>query len=148
MTKEEILNLKEGDNVIPISLDGIDGNLTVSKTYPILSISDKLGFMLIKDDTGEKINIYSYIEDKFILSVKKSSDKERVNHPDYYNSLPNGIECIDVVRYHDFDTGSAIKYLWRAGLKTEEGISNKQKEIEDLNKAIWYIEDRIKELSK
>ena len=76
--------------------------------------------------------------------MKKENNK--VNHPKYYNSLPNGIECIDVVRYHDFDTGNAIKYLWRAGLKSEEGMTNKSKEIEDLKKAIFYINDRIKML--
>lgn len=69
---------------------------------------------------------------------------DNVNHPTHYNLHPSGIECIDVVRHHNFNIGNAIKYLWRAGLKREEGLSSKQKEIEDLEKAIWYIEDRIK----
>ena len=72
--------------------------------------------------------------------------ENRVNHPDYYNSHPSGIECIDIIRYYCFDIGSAMKYLWRAGLKKEMGLDEKQKEIEDLNKAIWYIKDRIKQL--
>lgn len=72
--------------------------------------------------------------------------ENRVNHPDYYNSHPSGIECIDIIRYYCFDIGNAIKYLWRAGLKKEMGLDEKQKEIEDLNKAIWYIKDRIKQL--
>lgn len=72
--------------------------------------------------------------------------ENRVNHPDYYNSHPSGIECIDIIRHYCFDIGNAIKYLWRAGLKKEIGLDEKQKEIEDLKKAIWYIKDRIKQL--
>lgn len=70
---------------------------------------------------------------------------DRIN-PKYYKEHPSGIECIDITRHYCFDIGNAIKYLWRAGLKTEQGFSSKQKEIEDLNKAIWYIQDRIKQL--
>ena len=72
--------------------------------------------------------------------------ENRVNHPDYYNSHPSGIECINIIRHYCFDIGNAIKYLWRAGLKKEIGLDEKQKEIEDLKKAIWYIKDRIKQL--
>lgn len=70
---------------------------------------------------------------------------DRIN-PKYYKEHPSGIECIEITRHYCFDIGNAIKYLWRAGLKTEQGLSSKQKEIEDLNKAIWYIQDRIKQL--
>lgn len=72
---------------------------------------------------------------------------DNVNHPDYYNSHPSGIECIDIARHYCFSIGSAIKYLWRAGLKKEQGKTDREKEIEDLEKAIWYIQDRINELN-
>lgn len=36
--------------------------------------------------------------------------------------------------------------MWRAGLKKDAGLEDRQKEIEDLKKAIWYINDRIKQL--
>lgn len=74
--------------------------------------------------------------------------EDRVNHPRHYTSHPSGIECIEVTEHHDFCIGSAIKYLWRAGLKGESGLSNKQKAIEDLNKAIWYIKREIAKLEK
>lgn len=67
--------------------------------------------------------------------------------PEYYRKHPSGVECIDITRYYCFDIGNAIKYLWRAGLKQEEGYTSIGKEIEDLHKAIWYIEDRIKQLN-
>lgn len=71
---------------------------------------------------------------------------DNVNHPEYYNSHPSGIECIEIIRYYCFTIGNAIKYLWRAGLKKDASLTDNQKEIEDLKKAIWYIKDRIKQL--
>lgn len=69
-----------------------------------------------------------------------------VNHPLHYNQHPSGIECIEIARHYCFSIGNAIKYLWRAGLKQEIGKSDITKEIEDLEKAKWYIDDRIKQL--
>ena len=74
--------------------------------------------------------------------------KDNVNHPQHYISHPSGCECIEITRHYCFSIGNAIKYLWRAGLKHEEGMEDRQKEIEDLKKAIWYINDRIKQLEK
>ena len=72
---------------------------------------------------------------------------DRIN-PKYYKEHPSGVECIDIARHYCFSIGNAIKYLWRAGLKQENGIDDTAKEIEDLNKAIWYIQDRIKQLKE
>jgi len=80
------------------------------------------------------------------ISDNNESD-DRVNHPSYYQD-PSGVECIDIVRHRDFNIGSAIKYLWRAGLKKEEGISDTDKQIEDLKKAIFYINDEIELIKK
>lgn len=69
--------------------------------------------------------------------------EDRVNHPKHYTSHPSGIECITVTEHYDFCIGNAIKYLWRAGLKKEEGMDDYTKRIEDLEKAIWYIQREI-----
>ena len=69
--------------------------------------------------------------------------KEYVNHPAHYNQHPCGIECISIIRHYVCDTANAVKYLWRAGLKTELGKSDAEKEIEDLEKALWYINDYL-----
>ena len=74
--------------------------------------------------------------------MDKKVNEERVNHPHYYQD-PSGVECIDIIRHRDFNIGSAIKYLWRAGLKHEEGIDDTDKQIEDLQKAMFYINDEI-----
>ena len=75
---------------------------------------------------------------------------ENVEHPSHYLWLKDkcGIEVIDITRHLDFDIGNAIKYLLRSGRKQESGLSNRDKQIEDLQKAIWYIKDKIDLLSK
>lgn len=66
---------------------------------------------------------------------------DMVNHPAHYTSHPSGVECVDIAKHHNFLVGNAIKYLWRAGLK-----GGKEKEVEDLKKAIWYISQQIIEV--
>jgi hypothetical protein len=62
-----------------------------------------------------------------------------VNHPKHYNSHPSGVECITIAEGFNFNIGNAIKYVWRAGLKGE-------RDIEDLEKAVWYINREIERL--
>ena len=60
------------------------------------------------------------------------------NHPTRYNAHPSGVECIDIVEHMPFNVGSAVKYLWRLGLKENST------DIQDLKKALWYVEREIK----
>lgn len=64
-----------------------------------------------------------------------------VNHPSHYTE-GRKYEPIDVIRDWElgFDLGNALKYISRAGRK------DKNKTIEDLEKAIFYIKDEIKYL--
>lgn len=71
------------------------------------------------------------------LPVDYSEQHDPVNHPQHYNKNPSGVECIDVIEHMNLCRGTAIKYIWRAGEKDPD------KEIEDLEKAIWYIEREI-----
>ena len=84
----------------------------------------------------------------FIERNDKEQKSDSVNHPSHYNSHPSGIECIEIARHHNFNIGNTIKYLWRAGLKSEEGMEDADKQVEDLNKAIWYIKDEIKRITE
>lgn len=72
-------------------------------------------------------------------------EEDSIN-PSYYKHNPSNIECIEVARHYCFSIGNAFKYLWRAGLKKDPSLTDKEKEIQDLEKAIWYIEDRIAQL--
>lgn len=67
---------------------------------------------------------------------------ETVNHPAHYNQHPSKIECIDVVRWMNFNLGNAIKYIWRAGGKPGTDT------VTDLKKAIWYLQDEISRLEE
>lgn len=64
------------------------------------------------------------------------SNDKTVSHPDYYQHL-KWLEVIDIVRQLDFDRGCAVKYILRAGLKDNNDA------VQDLQKAIWYIQDYI-----
>lgn len=78
--------------------------------------------------------------------MASKNKNDQVNHPKHYTSDPSGIECIDVTRHRNFNVGNAIKYLWRAGLKIDADKSSINKQIEDLEKAVWYIVDEIHRL--
>lgn len=78
------------------------------------------------------------------MAFKNKNDQ--VNHPKHYTSDPSGIECIDITRHRNFNIGNAIKYLWRAGLKEDKDRKLIDKQVEDLNKAVWYLVDEIHRL--
>ena len=63
-----------------------------------------------------------------------------VNHPKHYTSHPSGIEAIEVTRHMNFNLGNAVKYIWRAGIKDPD------KTIQDLEKAVFYINDEIRRI--
>jgi hypothetical protein len=67
--------------------------------------------------------------------------KESINHPEHYGG-DNTYEAIKVIEAWnlDFSLGNTIKYISRAGKK------DKAKEIEDLKKALWYLDRKIKTL--
>ena len=72
-------------------------------------------------------------------SANPSADD--VNHPKHYTSNASGIECIQVTEHMNFCLGNAIKYIWRAGIKSDDAEK-------DLRKAIWYIERELKRIGK
>lgn len=78
--------------------------------------------------------------------MASKNKNDQVNHPKHYTSDPSGIECIDITRHRNFNIGNAIKYLWRAGFKEDKDRKLIDKQIEDLNKAVWYLVDEIHRL--
>lgn len=69
-----------------------------------------------------------------------STDAEMVNHPSHYQVDDMTYEPIKVIRAWDcnFAVGTAIKYLAR--------YKKKWNAVEDLEKAIFYIQDEINSL--
>lgn len=71
-----------------------------------------------------------------------------VTHPSHYTS--GKIEVIDFItdQQLDFCLGNVIKYVSRAGKKEEEGKTLFEKTVEDLKKARFYLDYKIKELEE
>ena len=67
---------------------------------------------------------------------------EMVNHPSHYGGENNPYEAIKVIEAWDLDfhLGNTVKYISRAGKKGTD------KELQDLKKALWYLERRIQNL--
>lgn len=68
-------------------------------------------------------------------------ETETVDHPSHYTSHPSGVEAITITEGFNFNIGNAIKYCWRAGLKSPDPI-------EDLKKAAWYVNREISRREK
>ena len=71
--------------------------------------------------------------DDTVHEVKAKHDP--VNHPKHYTTHPSGVECIQITEHMGFNLGNAMKYIWRADEKNDA--------IEDLRKAVWYIQREI-----
>lgn len=71
-------------------------------------------------------------------SIETDVEAEAVDHPTHYHS-ESGIEVIDAIEAWGlgFSLGNAIKYIARSGRKDPD------KAVQDLQKAIWYIQRDI-----
>ena len=69
---------------------------------------------------------------------------EQVNHPQHYGGENNEYETIKVIDAWElgFSLGNTVKYISRAGKK------EKDKELQDLKKALFYLKHHIDNLEK
>lgn len=82
------------------------------------------------------------IRNTILEPYKLANDQhDPVEHPKHYTVHPSGIECIQITEHMGFNLGNAVKYIWRADLKHDTPV-------EDLKKAIWYINREIQKRSK
>jgi len=88
-----------------------------------------------------------------LIIWKKSGDKrkmnskiEMVNHPSHYGGEENPYEVIKVCEAWELDKDAylfnVVKYVARAGKK------DSNKELEDLKKALFYLDRKIQNLEK
>lgn len=63
----------------------------------------------------------------------------KINHPKHYGGAENPHEPIKIIEHYSlgFHLGNAIKYILRAGRKGDI--------IEDLKKAVWYLNRKIEQ---
>ena len=72
------------------------------------------------------------------------SDKEMVNHPEHYGGKENIYEVVKVCEAWGLDKDAyifnVVKYVARAGKKDTD------KELQDMKKALWYLNRKIERL--
>lgn len=91
-------------------------------------------------DANHPAPVMSY---EHFCKTQTIEQKEMVNHPQHYGG-DTVYEVIKVIAAWelDFPCGSAVKYIARAGKK------NPDEEIQDLEKAKWYLQWKIDDLKK
>lgn len=75
-----------------------------------------------------------------IIMGKDKPKKEMVDHPKHYGGKENPYEAIKVIEAWNlgFCLGNTVKYISRAGKKDNT--------LQDLEKALWYLEREVKKL--
>ena len=89
----------------------------------------------------EKANTKETLQET-LDEVKEPVENDNINHPSHYTD--GNIEVMDFIedKQLNFARGNVIKYVSRAGKK------DPNKELEDLKKAMWYLNREIERLSK
>ena len=125
ITGENIKRLRKKYNLTQTELaNKIDRTLRTVQKY-------EAGEILPPVDIIYKIN--DIFGGEFMLTFE-IEEKEMVDHPSHYNQ---GIETIEYIESWsmNFNTGNVIKYVTRAGYKGNQ--------LEDLKKAMWYLQREI-----
>lgn len=100
-------------------------------------------FNFINPYTNIKIrNLASRIEElEEAIEKGPNMKNDNVNSPNHYRQ--GGIECIEAIKasmsqhgFRDYLKGNVMKYIWR--------YEHKGKAVEDIKKAIWYL-NRLKD---
>jgi hypothetical protein len=102
---------------------------------PIVSLKD----VDYKIPYSQKAKIYGLVGtflDSEIYAMEDVDNSDKVHHPNHYQSA-SGLEVIEVIQTFDldFELGNVVKYVLRRDKKGTE--------IEDLKKAIQYLEFEI-----
>lgn len=84
---------------------------------------------------------------KILQDTEETLAKDMVNSPDHYKNNPLGIECIRAIEasmsseeFKGYLKGNVMKYIWR--------YTYKQKPLEDLKKAEYYLKALIERVEK
>ena len=132
----KVIDAHIGNSQIRCIIDGVKDNqtLVVSDGQDLYDISpEDIIHVLKENDITNNI------------SVTLPNKYEMVDHPTHYH--PGDYEAIKVIKAwlgdegcYNFCIANSIKYISRLGFKPDSGISKEGKLIEDIDKAIWYLE--------
>lgn len=133
----------------PTVFEPFADSLEIDATGKVLrEVRPSSDFFQVLDETdwlvrdGNLLNVVKYrifLETYSQTPVPAQPATSVVEHPSHYGGADNPYEAIKVIRAWDlgFELGNTVKYIARAGKKDPE------KELEDLEKAAWYLQDFI-----
>lgn len=125
--------------------DGLYGRVVDDKMYVpfrkayLVELSVNNEVVIFLEDELEVVEDGDTYENEWGKDKPDEQEDNVISHPSYYTQ---GIECMDYIESHklNYARGNIIKYVTRAGLK------DKSKEVEDLEKARWYINREIERI--
>lgn len=135
----KIVDNKAVVHIYNATVEVVDGYLTHH-----LEQGKSLEGMKVVGKYGETTAQYWIEEDGVKIAGESTAvqdEEDVINHPSHYTQYV-GIEVIDLTEQMNFCRGNAVKYICRAGFKSKET------EVEDLKKAVWYIQREISKLEK
>ena len=156
MVKEEDIKVGSFLQIRKADLEYIAGSEFVESVDPNniydsfnIKVVDMVGGLCEISCPGENVSVDVDTDKLSKVSVFANEftngKSEQVSHPSHYAWLKDlcGVEPLDICRHLDFNTGNAIKYLLRKD-KVDGNKTKTEKRIEDLHKAVFYIQDEIK----
>ena len=156
MVKEEDIKVGSFLQIRKADLEDIAGSEFVESVDPNniydsfnIKVVDMVGGWCEISCPGENVSVDVDTDKLSKLSVFANEftnrKSDQVSHPSHYAWLNDlcGVEPLDICRHLDFNTGNAIKYLLRKD-KVDGSKTKTEKRIEDLHKAVFYIQDEIK----
>lgn len=142
-----ILKLRNGKETNSMSKQRVSeliDNLTYDEDNKLISVKliDGAEIYLCKTNAkGLGLMVYNPQSKEVGQQANKTQPiHDPVNHPQHYTTHPSGVECIEITRHFNFNLGNAIKYIWRSDLKGNR--------VEDLKKAIFYLNNEIERINK
>ena len=120
-------------------------NTPIEALYCILHAESTKSFSYTLDSSSKDRLVFKDGWLTGVIVYKKDTAEEAedlvdmINHPSHYTQYL-GLEVIDLTEQMNFNKGNAVKYIARSGFKSNE--------IEDLEKAAWYIAREISRVKK
>lgn len=119
---------------------GAEATITVvksgSSTWYRLTFGDGEQHGLFKDDEFDFVARIVPPGNTAIIGAELAETPDMVNYPPHYKQYK--VEVIEITEDLNFCKGNAVKYILRA--------EHKGREVEDLEKAVWYLNREIKRL--
>ena len=140
--------IKVGDIILFKEFDPELNEYTGREISKKVSYRVKLKDNKFGDEEAEFWSLEDIQEHGLFIFALKDDGTSKVHHPSHYNV--GKFEVIEVIEDWKmyFNDGNVLKYLARAGHKYKDQPNSAELEIQDLEKALWYLKRHIKNRKK